>query len=158
MRVEFVAGARETRRKPAQPADCTTEAADCTTEVAEPWRRDAHVVKEFVKCQSFFGSSNEDRRAPALGKTWKMGWFCFLGALREEVRLAGARIAYEREHSRRSSSAGLLDRTNASNWILYPALYPPIVVVVGELQRLRAGLNILFKMKPGTGKAPAVMM
>ena len=54
MRVEFVAGARETRRKPAQPADCTTEVADCTTEVAEPWRRDAHVAKEFVKCQSFF--------------------------------------------------------------------------------------------------------
>ena len=49
-----VAGARETRRKPAQPADCTTEVADCTTEVAEPWRRDAHVAKEFVKCQSFF--------------------------------------------------------------------------------------------------------
>ena len=55
MRVEFVAGARETRRKPAQPADCTTEVADCTTEVAEPWRRDAHVAKEFVKCQSFLG-------------------------------------------------------------------------------------------------------
>ena len=46
VRVEFVAGARETRRKPAQPADCTTEVADCTTEVAEPWRRDAHVAKE----------------------------------------------------------------------------------------------------------------
>ena len=28
VRVEFVAGARETRRKPAQPADCTTEVAD----------------------------------------------------------------------------------------------------------------------------------
>ena len=42
-----VAGARETRRKPAQPADCTTE-------VAEPWRRGARVAKEFVKCQSFF--------------------------------------------------------------------------------------------------------
>ena len=41
-----VAGARETRRKPAQPADCTTE-------VAEPWRRGARVAKEFVKCQSF---------------------------------------------------------------------------------------------------------
>ena len=52
-----VAGARETRRKPAQPADCTTEVADCTTEVAEPWRRDAHVAKDFVKCQSFFGPS-----------------------------------------------------------------------------------------------------
>ena len=54
MRVEFVAGARETRRKPAQPADCTTEVADCTTEVAEPWRRDAHVAKEFVKCPRSF--------------------------------------------------------------------------------------------------------
>ena len=25
-----------------------------TTEVAEPWRRDAHVAKDFVKCQSLF--------------------------------------------------------------------------------------------------------
>ena len=49
-----VAGARETRRKPAQPAGCATEVADGTTEVAEPWRRDAHVSKEFVKCPRFF--------------------------------------------------------------------------------------------------------
>ena len=36
VRVEFVAGARETRRKPAQPADCTTEVADCLWAGAGP--------------------------------------------------------------------------------------------------------------------------
>ena len=52
-----VAGARETRRKPAQPADCTTE-------VAEPWRRGARVAKEFVKCQSFFTRGREGTSRP----------------------------------------------------------------------------------------------